>query len=118
MPFILVLIGVVILVAALRNTHGDLGNALQADLPGFTKWALAISIIGGMGFVPGIQQPSRWLLALVLFVLVLKNYVTLMAGLSNAFNPPTAQAPSPTPAAAAAANPSAPIPAGSVGGVS
>ena len=83
MPFVLLIVGAILVVAAFNNSHGDLGKALQSDLPGFFKWGAAIAAILGLGFVPGFKTPSRWLLALVLLVIVLKNYSAIFAGLTS-----------------------------------
>jgi hypothetical protein len=96
MPFIFLLIGAVLLVAAIRNTHGDLGTALTNDVPGFFRWALAILVIGGLGFVPGMRPISRWLLALVIVVIVLTNYQRALAGLTSLVRSPPAGGPAAT----------------------
>jgi hypothetical protein len=83
MPFVILLIGAIIVVAAYNNTHGQLASELQNDLPGFLKWALAIAAILALGWVPGLKAPSRWLLALVLLVIVVTNYKTILAGVSS-----------------------------------
>ena len=112
MPFILVLIGGVLVVAAFRNTQGNLATALEADVPGFFEWFLALAVIGGLGFVPGLKVPSRMLLALVLVVLVVTNYTRIFSGFSTlATSPPqagTGPASQPSPAAAYVANPANP----------
>jgi phage-related protein len=108
MPFLLVLIGAVLLIAAVRNTEGDLGNALVADVPGFLKWALAIVAVGALGWVPGMRTISRWLLALVLVVLVLTNYQKIFAGFLALKNPPPPSQAAASPAAAYVANPAQP----------
>lgn len=79
----LVIVGVVLLVAAWRNTAGDLGTALGTDVPPFLVWAGALIAVGSLGYVPGMKQISRGLLALVLIVLVLTNYQALFKGLSQ-----------------------------------
>jgi hypothetical protein len=108
MPFLLVLIGAVLLLAAVRNTAGDLGNALAQDVPGYLKWALAIVAVGALGWVPGMRTVSRWLLALVLVVVVLKNYANLFAGFKALKNPPPPSQAAASPASAYVANPNAP----------
>jgi hypothetical protein len=83
MPFVVILVGVILVVAAWNETHGDLGKALQADVPGYFKWGAALAAIAGLGFVPGLKTPSRWLLALVLLVIFLHNYNSILAGFKN-----------------------------------
>jgi hypothetical protein len=109
MPVILILIGAVILVAALRNTQGDLATALETDLPGFFKWFLAVAVVGGLGFVPGMKVPSRWLLALVLVVIFLVNYVNVYKGFTSLVtSPPQPSTATQTPAQAYVASPTNP----------
>jgi hypothetical protein len=110
MPFVLVIIGAIIIVAAIRNTQGNLASALEQDVPNYLLWALAIVAVGGLGYVPGMRQISRWLLALVLVVLVLRNYKNLLSGFSAQAiaSGPIVQAPT-TPGQAAAASPAGQI---------
>lgn len=112
MPFILLLIGAVIIIAAFNNTQGDLATALESDVPPFLKWALAIVGVGAIGWIPGMQAVSRWLLALVLVVIVLKNYAAALAGFqslgSSATSPAQSTSGNPTPSAAYLANPNNP----------
>jgi flagellar biosynthesis component FlhA len=108
MAALLILIGAVLLVSAVRNTEGDLGNALVQDVPGFLKWALAIVAVGALGWVPGMRTISRWLLALVLLVIVLKNYTKLFQGFTSLETPPAPSQAAASPASAYVANPAAP----------
>jgi hypothetical protein len=113
MPFLLLLIGAVLIIAAFNNAQGDLATELETDVPAFLKWGLAVVGVGALGWIPGMQLISRWLLALVLVVIVLKNYTQIIAGF-QAFSPSsgaqTAQQvqANPTPATAYAANPNNP----------
>lgn len=97
MPFLLILIGAVLFVSALQNTQTQLASALEQDIPGFTKWALAVVLIGALGWIPGFRTISRWLLALVLIVIVVKNYQGVISGLTNVV--PQQATAAPTPAA-------------------
>lgn len=106
MPLMLVIVGIVLLVAAWRNTAGDLGNALATDVPPFLIWAGALIAVGALGYLPGMKQVSRGLLALVLIVLVLTNYQALFKGLSQVTAAPAGTA-SVDPATAYALNPNA-----------
>lgn len=108
MAALLILIGAVLLVSAVRNTEGDLGNALVQDVPGYLKWALAIVAVGALGWVPGMRTISRYLLALVLVVIVLKNYAALFKGFTSLETPPAPSQAATSPASAYVANPAAP----------
>jgi flagellar biosynthesis component FlhA len=118
MAALLILIGAVLLIAAVRNTEGDLGNALVADVPGYLKWALAIIAVGALGWVPGMRTISRWLLALVLVVIFLKNYQALFQGFTNLETPPAPSQASASPAAAYVASPTTPITQAEITGTS
>ena len=83
MPFAAILIGAIIVIAAINNSHGALAQELETDIPGYFKWAVAIAAILSLGFAPGMKVPSRWLLALVLVVLVLTNYQNILAGFTG-----------------------------------
>jgi hypothetical protein len=112
MPIALVLIGAILIVVAFQNTMGNLAHELEADIPGFFIWAVAIAAILGLGYVPGMKTPSRWLLALVVLVIVLTNYKQIFAGFQNFAA--TGGAATAAGAAATPPNPSTAVAAGSV----
>lgn len=82
MPLIALIIGVVLIAAAIRNTQGTLFSALSEDVPAFMVWGAAIFAVGAIGWIPGISPVSRGLLALVIVVLVMNNYQRIIEGLS------------------------------------
>jgi hypothetical protein len=88
MAFIAVLIGAILIVAAIRNSHKALFSALGQDVPGYVVWAAAILAIGVIGWIPGLSPLSRGLLALVILVIVLNNYKGIITGFEGAFKPP------------------------------
>lgn len=109
MPIVVLIIGAALLVTSLRNTHGDFATALMHDVPGFATWFVALALVGGLGYVPGLEKPSRWLLALVLTVLVLTSYQQILAGFRNAASGAGTASTGPAdPAEAYAANPAQP----------
>ena len=76
MPFALLIIGIFLLVAAVRGKEGDLFTLLRSDFTGennFIYWAVAILAIGMLGYIPRVKPISVALLALVMVVLVLKK---------------------------------------------
>lgn len=85
MTLAILLIGVIILVAAFRDTQGSLFSALGTDVPQFVVWAAAIVALGVIGFIPGLKPVSRGLLALVLVVIIMRNYQGILAGFQNAW---------------------------------
>jgi hypothetical protein len=125
MPIALILIGALLIVVAFNNTMGQLVTELENDIPGYFVWAIAIGVILGLGYVPGMKQPSRWLLGLVVLVILLTNYKALLSGVSTfaktgaaATGAGAATAPT-NPATAYASSPSGAIPtAGEVSGTS
>jgi hypothetical protein len=110
MAVVLLIFGAIIAVAAFNNAQGTLATELEQDVPPFIKWLLAVGAIGGIGFIPGMEKISRWLLALVFLVIFLKNYSAIYAGfqaLGGAATATTTTA-SATPASAYTANPTNP----------
>lgn len=84
MIVLILFIGVILVVAAIRNTQGTLFSALQTDVPGFFIWGAAVLAVAAIGYVPGLKTASRGLLALIVVVLVLNNYQAILAGFSGA----------------------------------
>jgi len=76
MPYALLLIGAVMLVAGLRGTHKDLWELVKGDFTdqgGFITWVAAIAVVGGMGYIPKLRPLSIAFMTLLLLVLVLSN---------------------------------------------
>lgn len=86
MLIFLLLIGVVLMVTAFAGTYSQLATELENDIPGYFKWGFALAAIVAFGYVPGMKTASRWLLAIVILVLVLKGFPTLKAQLTNFMN--------------------------------
>lgn len=89
MILVAIFIGIVLVVAAVRNSQGTLFAALKEDVPAFVVWAAAILAIGAIGFIPGLKPVSRGLLTLIVVVIVLRNYQNIISGFQNVWqNPP------------------------------
>jgi hypothetical protein len=89
MILVALLIGTILIVAAVRNSQGALFAALGEDVPAFVVWAAAIFAVGAIGFVPGLKPVSRGLLILIITVLILRNYKQIFTGFEGAWkNPP------------------------------
>lgn len=82
MPFALLIIGLFLLIAGIRNTAGpassptSLFGLIHGDFTGtdnFIYWFLAILIIGALGYVPKLKPVSTGLIVLVIVVLFLKK---------------------------------------------
>jgi hypothetical protein len=87
MILVALVIGIVLVVAAIRNSYTALFSAIGTDAPGFTVWAAAVIFVGALGFVPAFKTPSRALLALILIVIVINNYQAVFSGLAAAAKP-------------------------------
>lgn len=109
MPIVLVIVGLLLLVTAYNNTFTNLTSALATDVPGFAKWGLALGVVGTVGYIPGMQTISRWLLGLVGLVLVVQSYQAnsnIFQNFANAVSSGASAAPTQTsPTTAAAASP-------------
>ena len=76
MPYALIIAGIVLTVAGVRNTETALYTLLKGDFTGsnsFIWWTLSILGIGALGYVPETRKLANAFLALVLIVLVLAN---------------------------------------------
>ena len=87
MPFAILVIGIVLVVAAIRDTQSNLFSALATDVPAFVTWGAAILAVGAIGFIPDLKPISRALLALILVVLILRNYQNILAGFGQVSTP-------------------------------
>lgn len=85
MGLIALIIGIVLIVAAVRNSQGALFTALELDVPRFVVWAAAIIAVGAIGAIPGLKPASRYLLALVVIVIIVNNYQKLTKGFQDAW---------------------------------
>jgi hypothetical protein len=75
-PFALIIAGIILTVAGVRNTQGALFNLLEGDFTGnnsFIWWSLSILVVGTVGYVPSTRQLANAFLALILIVLFLAN---------------------------------------------
>lgn len=76
MPYALLIIGAVLLVAGIRNTYGDLWTLVEGDFTrqnGYLTWVAAIAVVGAIGYIPKLKPLSVAFMTLLLVVLVLSN---------------------------------------------
>jgi len=76
MAFALLIIGITLVVAAVRNTQGDLITLLIGDFTGpnnFIYWIVALLIIGAVGYVPKLKPVSDGFLVIVILALFLSK---------------------------------------------
>ena len=100
MPFALILVGLLLVVAAVRNTVTDnsttgakgLTTLIKGDFTGqnnFIYWLVAILVIGALGYIDSLRTLSRAFMALILVALFLtgkqgSNFFTgFQSALSN-----------------------------------
>lgn len=72
----LLIIGLLLVAVALKGTQHELAQLLQSDLigaNGFIVWIFAIVALGAIGYIPGLETTSNYLLILLMVVVVLRN---------------------------------------------
>jgi hypothetical protein len=75
-PLALIIIGIVLVISAYRNTLDDVGKLLVGDFTGdtnFLYWFGAIMTLGLLGYAPVMRAPSRAFLALILLAMFVSN---------------------------------------------
>ena len=76
MAIVLLVVGTIMLVAAVRNTQNCLVILVQADFIGpnnFFYWVLAITIVGAIGYIEKLKKVSDGLLVLIFVALFLSR---------------------------------------------
>lgn len=76
MPFALLIIGVVLLISAVRGTQDNLAGLVKGDFTGqrnFIYWVTAILAIGMLGYFKQLQPFSRAFLVLMAVAILLSN---------------------------------------------
>lgn len=122
MPFALLIVGAILLIAGVRNTQDTLFSLVKADFQGpdnFIFWFLAIVIIGAIGYIPKLKPISTAFLGLVLVVLFLKkgNASGIGGGFFQQFTSAIGSTQSTVANAVNTATPSlTPLPLGNLGG--
>lgn len=87
-----ILIGIIVLVVAIRNSYASLWQALDQDLfnGGFVGWIIAIAVVAAAGYVPAIRTPARYFLGLMVLVFMF----TKGSGFFDQLNSATSASPS------------------------
>jgi hypothetical protein len=94
-PYALVIAGLVLVIAGVRNTQSALFALLQGDFTGnksFVWWFLSILGIGAVGYVESVKPLANAFLALLLIVLILANK-GVFQNFTNALKNPIPAAP-------------------------
>lgn len=74
MSFALIFVGLLLSVAGVRNTQGDLFALVHDDFTGkgnFIFWTAIVLIVGGIGYIPAFRPLSKGFLALIVLALIL-----------------------------------------------
>lgn len=77
MPFALTFVGLILIITGFQNTYREFGKTVQGDFSGegnFIYWMAAIAVIGGLGYIKGLESFSRAFMFLVLIALVIATY--------------------------------------------
>lgn len=83
MPIVIIIIGAILIVTAYSGTYAQLATELESDVPAYFKWGIALGLLVAAGYIPGFKTPVRWLLALVVLVIVLKNWPNIQKSFSS-----------------------------------
>jgi hypothetical protein len=76
MIFGLLVLGTLLIASGLKGTEHKLGQQIANDMlgtDGFIGWIAAFGAIGALGYIPKLEQPSRYMLALLIVVIVVRN---------------------------------------------
>lgn len=76
MPFLLTIVGLIMVVTGVKDTQSQLSAQLVKDFTGsgnFIYWILALFAIGSIGYAPALEKFSRVFMALCLLSLFLAN---------------------------------------------
>src|SRR4051812_43095952 len=106
MPFVLLLLGELLLVTGVKGTQDQFYSLVKDDFSGngsFIYWLAAILLIGSLGYVQSLKAFSNALLILVLIVLLIhQDPKTLFGNISTALQSSTVPQAEPAPTQTAA----------------
>lgn len=98
MPVFFLVIGLLLIVTVVRGTTANFAKRLGSDVSGgYLKWLAAIIVIGALGFVPSLKMPSRYLMALVALVVMLKSGSGFISQLASQISSPGTVSPTTQP---------------------
>ena len=112
MSFALGILGIIVLVAGVRNKQDNLFKLVKGDFTGqnnFIFWMISIFAIGAVGYIPRLKPISSAFLALVVVVLFLRRGTGFFAQLQYATGTQTSTTLSPNVMNQQPSNPSQPI---------
>ncbi len=76
MPFALIVIGILMIVTGSNGTYRQFGAQLQKDFTGekgFITWAMALIVIGLLGYINRLRELSHYFMALIIIVMIIRN---------------------------------------------
>lgn len=76
MPFVLLIIGLLLVITGFQNTYKQLGTQLESDFTGtnnFLYWVIALGVVGAIGYAKDLQAFSRTFMALIIVGIFLSN---------------------------------------------
>lgn len=97
MPFFFVVVGIMLVVTGVKNTHVAFGKQVASDFTGdrnFFVWVTALGSLGAIGYVPKLRPFANTFMALVIVAMVLSNsrrgdiLTLIQEGLNNPVAPP------------------------------
>jgi hypothetical protein len=74
MPFAVLVVGILLVVVAIRGTQKEFATLFASEFSGksnFFYWCVSIAIIGGLGYIPGLRKISDSFMLLLVLVLFL-----------------------------------------------
>lgn len=77
MPFALTAVGLLLVITGFQNTYRQFGKMVQGDFSGansFIYWMAAVAVVGGLGYIKGLESFSRAFMVLILTALVIAMY--------------------------------------------
>lgn len=98
MPFVLLGVGVLFLVVAVRGTQGDFYKLLKSEFAGsnsFIPWIAAILVLGLAGYIKPIRPVTHAFIVLIILVLILANGGKVFGQFNDAIKSPVAPSTSP-----------------------
>lgn len=76
MPFVLIIIGLLMVIIAIRGTQAQAADLLRSEFTGqnnFITWGAAVGAVGAVGYIKPIQPLSRAFLVLIIIGMLLAN---------------------------------------------
>lgn len=76
MPFVTLVIGLALVISAVRDKQSEMFSLIKGDFTGansFAPWVISLLVIGGLGYVKAIKPITDAFLVLVILVLFISN---------------------------------------------